>query len=587
MPQRPTDPEGLLVEASRALSRLEGHEQVLQAMALRRPLAEVLERLVRTIERASPNTFGSVLLLDDSGTRVLTGAAPSLPRAFSEAINGEPIGPVAGTCGTAAWRRERVIVSDIATDPLWADYKALALAHGLRSSWSTPIVAGDGRVLGTFAQYSGEVRAPTEAELQVLDDARDLASVAIQLSLSERNLQRVTEALQAAQRVEAVGRLAGGVAHDFNNLLTVIRGSHALARQAFASGGGAGEPALLLEALEEAEAATDRAMTLARQLLTFSRHDPMLPEEVDLRTVITELAPALHLTLGERHTLTVQLADVPCRVNVDRAQIAQVMQALLANARAAMRDGGTVEVTVTPAPRGKEPTSTTSGELAAGVQLQVTDSGHGMDEATRTRVFEPTVSAKATGLGLGLGLPTVHAIAVRHGGYARIDSAPDAGCTVTLWFPAVAPRTVRTPPDGVAAQKKPAVSAAVPLASPTARTVLLAEDEDAVRRLVARLLVRQGFVVHEAHDGEDALAVWRAHEGQFTALVTDVMMPRLGGTALAEQLRAEQPALPVLFCSGYADTFDFDMTHQPARTRFLAKPFAPAALLEALEELTA
>jgi signal transduction histidine kinase/CheY-like chemotaxis protein len=583
--KRPTDPEGLLVEASRALARVTGHQQVLEAMALRRPLHDVLERLVLVLEAAVPDSMGSVLLLDEAGTCVRPIAAPHLPAGFTRAIDGQPIGPLAGSCGTAAWRRERVVVADIANDPLWAPYRTLALTHGLAACWSVPIVASDGRVLGTFAQYSAVPRAPTDQELRVLDDARDLASVAIQLAESEHNLQRVTEQLQAAQRLEAVGRLAGGVAHDFNNLLTVVRGSQAFVRQACDADGTVRDPGLLAEALAEGEAATERAIALARQLLTVSRHDPMVPEAVDLRDVVSGAVEAMRAALGDRHILAVRLSDEPCRMRIDRRQLLQVLHALLANARAAMPEGGTVKVSVEPGalPQLAAPASVAAGD---GVLLRVADTGHGMDEVTRTRAFEPTVGAKASGLGLGLGLPTVHAIASRHGGRAAITSAPQAGCTVTLWFPrAAAPaegERRRTPPHGTGTG---AVAPEGP--RPSARTVLLAEDEEAVRRLMARILARQGFVVHEAQDGEQAWALWQERAGAFTALVTDVMMPRLGGPDLAARLRSEQPALPVLFCSGYTDTFDFDMSHQPARTRFLANPFAPAALLEAVEELTA
>jgi two-component system, cell cycle sensor histidine kinase and response regulator CckA len=567
------DTERLLRDASHAMSRYSGHQRVLEAMALRLPLGEVLQRLVITLEEASPDTMGSVLLLDDAGTHVLTGAAPNLPASYSAAIHGAPIGPAAGSCGTAAWRGALVVVPDIATDPLWADYTELALSHGLAACWSAPIKDRDGRVLGTFAQYAREPRAPTEAELRVLDDARDVASVALQLAHTESTLRAVSEQLQSAQRLEAVGRLAGGIAHDFNNLLTVVGGNLSLALADV-------PPASAQrEALEEAQSATRRASALARQLLTFSRREPVTPEVLDLVQQVPALLADARTTLGDGVSLEFDLATSPCLVRIDRTHLALALQALLANAREAMPNGGRITVVVGEDAGSEGVSNPSRGRVAV---LAVRDNGHGMDEATRRRVFEPLFSTKPSGLGLGLGLPTVHAIVTRHAGDVSIESAPGAGCTVRVSLPTHVA-------EGPLVSTRPAPSDAAPASRVERRggpgTILLVEDEDSVRRLTRRVLVGAGYAVLEARDGVEALEVWRTHRDAITSLVTDVMMPRLGGAALAVRLRAERAELPVLFCSGYTDVFEFDMAQPGAPTVFLAKPFTVQALTEKMAEL--
>jgi two-component system, cell cycle sensor histidine kinase and response regulator CckA len=569
------DTERLLRDASHAMSRYSGHQRVLEAMALRLPLGEVLQRLVITLEEASPDTMGSVLLLDETGTHVLTGAAPHLPAAFSAAIHGAPIGPAAGSCGTSAWRGELVITRDIATDPLWVDYKHLALPHGLASCWSAPIKGSDGRVLGTFAQYARTPREPSAEELRVLDDARDVASVAIQLAQTEASLRAVSEQLQSAQRLEAVGRLAGGIAHDFNNLLTVVGGNLTIA---LADATPASPQA---DALEEALGATQRASALARQLLTFSRREPVAPEVLDLVEQVPALLGDGRAQLGDGITLEYVLSDAPCLVRIDRSHLALALQALLANAREAMPAGGRVTITVADDAVAEQDGSVMRGRVAT---LSVRDTGAGMDEATRRRVFEPLFSTKPSGLGLGLGLPTVHAIVTRHAGDVAIESTPGNGCTVRVVLPSHAPLEPAIAPAPAKVSASPPV---LVLRGTGPGTVLLVEDEDSVRRLTRRVLTGQGYAVLEARDGVEALEVWRVHREAIASVVTDVMMPRLGGAALATRLRAERPDLPVLFCSGYTDVFEFDMTQPGAPTAFLAKPFTVQALTDKVAELFA
>jgi PAS domain S-box-containing protein len=183
-------PNLLIAEASRAISRYAAHQRVLEAMAIRLPLGQVLSRLVQSIEDAIPGGYGSVMLLDEAGTRISVGAAPSLPDAFCHGLDGLVVGPASGSCGTAIWRRERVIVDDIATDPLWKNYRHLALTYELRACWSAPIIASHGVVLGSFAVYDTAARKPTATEMTLVDDVVDIACVAIGQARAEQSLRR-------------------------------------------------------------------------------------------------------------------------------------------------------------------------------------------------------------------------------------------------------------------------------------------------------------------------------------------------------------------------------------------------------------
>ncbi len=563
-----TDAAQLLSMASRAMSRFSGHRHVLEAMALRLPLPEVLTRLVQTLEEASPGTLGSVLLVDSTAEHVFTAAAPSLPPTFSNAIDGQPTGPQAGSCGTAVYRREPVIVADIAGDPLWQDYAAVARENGLGACWSTPIFDREQRVLGTFAQYSREPRAPTDDELRVLDDARDLASVAIQMTRAEEALRQAETQLQFSQKMDAVARLAGGIAHDFSNLLTVIGGNITLAMPFVPS------DSFSFDAMLEARDSCMRASALARQLLSFSRREPVMPELLDLQKEVREVAGTLQRVLGGHITLQLDAQDSACAVKMDRSHLEQALLTLAMNARDAMPDGGTVSI-ITRTLELAGAMARPGGPSGPVVTLAVHDTGKGMDENTRARAFEPFFSTRTAGRGIGLGLPTVYAIVTRHGGAVQIDSAPSEGTTVTITLPA-AERHVESAPSGAHAAIRS-----------SAGTILLVEDEDAVRRLARRVLMSRGYDVIEARDGVDALTAFRANHDTIDAVVTDVMMPRMGGPTLVEQLRSLRPSLPVLFCSGYTDVLEFDPELSGPHTAFLPKPYSAQSLTEKLQSIRA
>ena len=689
-------PSALIVEASRAISRYAAHQRVLEAMAMRLPLSQVLTRLALSIEDAAPGCLCAIMLLDESGLHISTGAAPNLPAAFTSAIDGAEIGEATGSCGTAIFRRERVIVSDISVDALWARYRDLALAHALHACWSTPIIDGDGLALGSFAVYYRTVREPQAAELKLVDDAVSLACVAIGQQRAESSMrvseahyravvetapspivgldenETVTEWNQAAegmfgrmrhsvlarhfsqtcleadarvtfercfsqshaqrlqgscetevvrpdgtrrwlmwsmspvmandngvdgllaiaqditgrmeaeaamrrseqnlrhsQKMEAVGRLAGGIAHDFNNLLTVIHGNTSLALQDSARG------SAQYGALEEIRDASARATSLTRQLLAFSRRESVELQLLDLNVIVEDLRRMLGRLIGEHIHLETELSSSSLVVKADRTNLEQLLINLVVNSRDAMHDGGVLSIATSRVTLDDE--SAAALELTSGayVRMTVSDTGFGMDEETRARAFEPFFTTKPSGEGTGLGLATVYAIATRHEGAVVIDSQPGIGTMVTLWLPSVA---------GIAATTT--VSGEHPVQKGTG-TVLLVEDEEAVRNLARRVLVAHGYRVLEASNGEDALQLWKKLGQTVDVLVTDVVMPKMGGQALVDLLRSDRPELAVVFCSGYSDNMLLPIREDDVHTAFLAKPFTLTALVERVSRLCA
>jgi PAS domain S-box-containing protein len=378
--------------------------------------------------------------------------------------------------------------------------------------------------------------------------------------------KELEEQLRQAQKMEAVGKLAGGVAHDFNNQLTAIAGFVESARAA------AGPASSVRADLEEVLRAADRASSLTRQLLAFSRQQVLSPRVLDLGDVVEELGGMLRRLIGEDVELTTRLAPIPCTVRADRGQIEQVLLNLTVNARDAMPDGGTLAIAVEPAVV-DERMAAAHVELTPGsyIALSVRDSGVGMTREVQARAFDPFFTTKEQGKGTGLGLSTVYGIVRQSEGAVWLDSVPGAGTTVWIYLPRVAGE----------AEKKPVT----PAPRPAGRaSVLVVEDEPLVRELLQRILARGGYSVRTANDGQHALEL--GADG-VDLLITDVVMPRLGGRELAARLGAMRPGLPVLFLSGYARDNQLVVAEARGPADLLQKPFSAAQLLERTASLLA
>jgi len=378
----------------------------------------------------------------------------------------------------------------------------------------------------------------------------------------------LTEQLRRSQKIGALGRLAGGVAHDFNNLLQVI-GGHAEALGA----GGLDAPARR-RLLRSIQTATDRAASLTRQLLAFGRRQILMPEVLDLNVTVRTLERMLTRVIGEDVQLVSTLAPDLAAVRVDPGQIEQVVLNLAINARDAMIDGGTLEIStanfVLEEPWAHEslPVRVPAG---AWVLLSVRDTGTGMDEDTATQAYEPFFTTKDITKGSGLGLSMVYGIVKQSDGYTWIDTAPGAGTAVHVLLPAVldaarpAPRGRETPPPMVD--------------EPLGATVLLVEDDPEGRGLFSRFLERAGYTVIEASDGRDALETFDARSADIDLVITDVVMPNVSGPALTSAIRARRPDVKVLFVSGYADELEAGIAHAP-HTVLLHKPVTRQILVD-------
>ena len=370
----------------------------------------------------------------------------------------------------------------------------------------------------------------------------------------EEQRRKLEDQVRQSQKLEAVGRLAGGVAHDFNNLLTVINGcSDLLAEQSRL-----GEPAR--ELADEIRRAGEQAASLTKQLLAFGRRQIVAPTVLDLNEVVRDVEKMLRRLIGEHIELTVSVDARPAHVKADPGNLVQVLMNLAINARDAMPQGGTLAVR-----------TAVTGEA---VELTVSDTGVGMDVATRARMFEPFFTTKPPGEGTGLGLATVHTIVEQAGGHIAVESEPGHGATFRIELP-------RCGEPSPAKQTTVARRTDVP----AKETVLLVEDEELVRSLARRVLEKKGYRVFVAPSGADALDLFPTIPARVDLVVTDVVMPGMGGRELAGRLRDQHPGLRVLFMSGYTADEVLRQGIEAEAEHFIQKPFTPDGLARKVREV--
>ena len=436
--------------------------------------------------------------------------------------------------------RQRLLDRDTYSDRQYDDVEA---------TWKRK----DGRLL----QVQLSVRAVRNAAGQV-----DYYETFVRDVTDQRRLQ---QQLTQSQKMEAIGRLAGGVAHDFNNLLTVITSYSDLVFQDLPPD----DPRR--DDVDQVRKAADGAAALTRQLLAFSRQQVLEPKVIDLNSVVDNLKKILQRVIGEDVELTTVLAAELGAVKADVSQIEQILMNLAVNARDAMPTGGQLTIETSNVDYDPERQQRADGSRNF-VMLAVTDTGTGMDEATKAKIFEPFFTTKQPGKGTGLGLATVYAIVTQAGGVIWVYSELGHGTSFKIYLPQV---------DAVPST---AAVARVDLPRGT-ETVLLVEDAAAVRAVARQVLQRQGYRVLEAADGEDALYLAARHQGTIDLVLTDVVMPRAGGRELAERLLAVRPDTRVLYMSGYTDDSVVRHGILAGGVAYLQKPFSPEGLARKVREV--
>lgn len=665
-----------------AESLLSIQRDVLEMVVSGAPLQATLEHLLRHVESEHPDLIASILLLDDTRHHVIPLAGPSLPASFSAAINGQQIGPDAGSCGTAAYLGTEVIAEDITTDPRWVRFRELAAAHDLRACWSTPIFDRDGLVLGTFALYFREPRTPTAVHRRIIGLITDLAALAITRDRDLRTLReseqefrgifdqaafgvavlssngqylqvnqrfaeiagvtseamlggqlgqlagpseaaadfaslqalvrgkldihrgehqfrqpdgsirwtsitatavkgsgdsvervvvvveditasrKLEQQLRQSQKLEAIGMLAGGVAHDFNNLLSVVLGHVEMATHALPSD----HPVRAdLDAIADA---SRHGAAVTRQLLAFARRELSPPRAIDVNQRIRETERMLARLIRADITMETDLGDDLWPVLLDPTQFDQVLINLVTNARDAIDGPGTISIS----------TANVDGPEQM-VALRLRDSGSGMTDDTRLKILQPFFTTKPRGLGTGLGLPVVVGIIEQAGGKVLVESEFGEGSEFTLLLP----RT--TLPVSELSDNGGIVTAAQGAESAQGATILLVEDEAPLLQLQRRTLERAGYRVLVAGSGKQALDLLESFEEVIDLLLTDVVMPGMGGPELATAVTRMWPGTRVLYMSGYPADVVTARGELPSNSAYLQKPFTASELVSQVAAL--
>ena len=468
-------------------------------------------------------------------------------------------------------------------NPAFAAYAGFtSVEEACRHTWgdliADPIVAaefGAALELGTpLTGYEMELKRSDGTSIHVLQhsvprsaDGRLVEVQGYLVDVSER--RRLERRLHMVERLEAIGKLAGGIAHNFNNMLSTILGYSDLLLTDLPMG----DPRR--EEIEEIRQAALRSAELTRQLLAFSRQQVLTPTELAVNDVISAMERTFRGLLDDRVGLVLALDHDLGPVVADRSQLEQVLINVVLNARDAMagQERGDLRIETTLLALARPDRTSGSVEVPAGdyIVVRVRDSGRGMDAATRTRAFEPFFTTKRTGEGIGLGLATAYGIVKQSGGFIWIDSEPGQGTAVSIYLPVARAVRPRERPSPAPASLEAA-----------GETVLLVEDEDSVRTMAARILTQRGYTVLEAANGAGALALLERHEGPIDILVTDIVMPEMSGLELADRVAGLREGMPVLFVSGYAEG---SLGEGHTGATLLNKPFRATELLATVRRL--
>ena len=562
--------EQALQEARTRQTRLESLVEISSELSRMQPLDSLLGRIAEACGRLVKTDWVGFRLVDGAelvaaGTLQGGTEMPVRPRLkIGESLAGQ----------VAATGRP-LLLRDPASHPSMLPEHAEAMRRlGYHGMLTVPARVGD-RVVGVLSFLTRREEGFSTEDLAIATAFASHAAVALEnsrlLHESRRAYDELAQTqgqLEQAQKMDAIGRLAGGVAHDFNNLLTVILGRTDILLAQIKTE----DP--IRRGIALIQRTAGRAAELTRQLLAFSRKQVLEAVILDLGVVATDMKDMLARLIGEDIALVTNLAADLGHVKADRGQIEQVVMNLAINARDAMPQGGQLVVETANADLGGDYVRRNVGSRPGPhVMLAVSDSGQGIPRELQKHIFEPFFTTKEQGKGTGLGLATVYGIVKQSGGYIEVDSAPGRGTTFRIYLPRV---DAETP----AAER--GARAAAPIGG--TETILLVEDEDGVRELARDILRSNGYTVLEARNGAEALLLGEGHRGPLELLLTDVVMPRMSGREVAERMTARRSDLSVLYMSGYTDDAVIRHGVLGSDTAFLQKPFTPAALVQRVRE---
>jgi signal transduction histidine kinase/CheY-like chemotaxis protein len=445
-----------------------------------------------------------------------------------------------------------------------------ALVFWISHTYTKPLA---GLVAGVRALGQGDFSYPLDSRGG--DEVAEVTDAFIRMRGNLENTQqeqkKLEERLRQAHKMEAVGRLAGGVAHDFNNLLTIIRGNSDLLKDR------EGADAFHQRCVGQIQKAAGRAVSMTRQLLAFSRMQVLQPRIMDLNAVVTDLGKMLPRLIGEHIEYSFSPDSNLASVTADPGQIEQVVMNLAVNARDAMPRGGklsvrTTNIVIDESEALKRPPMTAGRYIL----LTVTDTGHGMDEATKAHIFEPFFTTKEVGKGTGLGLATVYGVIKQSGGFIWVETVRGSGTTFEIYLP----QAVGNAASDLSEESPSHIPGGT-------ETILVVEDEAGVRELACQFLRVKGYLVLEADGGMDALAISRRHPGTIHLLLSDMVMPKMSGGELAAQLKATRPDIRIAFMSGYSEFSRGDVGKEFPEAPVIQKPFSPNSLVEVVREALA
>ncbi|HEX9746995.1 MAG TPA: ATP-binding protein [Methylomirabilota bacterium] len=562
--------EQALHEARTREARLESLVEISGDLSRMRELGSLLGRIA--------DACGRLVTTDWVGFRLVDGDELVVAGALDEDTR-MPVKPRIkvgeSLAGRVASTGRALLLRDPADHPdLDPEHAASIRRLGYRGLLTVPAKIGD-RVVGVLSflttreeGFSGEDMAIATAFASHAAIALENSRLLIESRRAYDELAETQGQLEQAQKMDAIGRLAGGVAHDFNNLLTVILGRTDILLHPLPPG----DP--MRRGIELIQRTAGRAANLTRQLLAFSRKQVLEPVVLDLSAVATDMKDMLGRLIGEDIALLTMPTPGLGRVKADRGQVEQVVMNLAVNARDAMPQGGRLILETANVDLDDEYVRRHVGARPGPhVMLAVADTGAGISHEIQSQIFEPFFTTKEPGKGTGLGLATVYGIVKQSGGYIEVDSEPGRGTTFRIYLP-----RLDAEPAPVDRSVGPAAAAG------GTETILLVEDEEGVRELARDILRASGYTVLEARNGAEALLLCERHQGPLDMLFTDVVMPRMSGRELAERLAPLRPDLSVLYMSGYTDDAVIRHGVLAAGTAFLQKPFTPAGLVLRVRE---